>query len=58
MLLHGVITVQQKGDSSLGEGAAHSTWVVVVFPVMVMIILFFYSLSGKICGASCNLKMF
>lgn len=55
-VLHGVITVQQNGKSSLGEGAVHPTWVVVIFPLMVMMILF--SLSGKICDASCNLKMF
>lgn len=47
-----------KGDSSVGEGAVHPTWAVVVFPMMVMMVLFFYSLSGKICDASCNLKMF
>lgn len=47
-----------KGDSSVGEGAVHPSWAVVIFPLMVMMILFFYSLSGKICDASCNLKMF
>lgn len=33
--------VQQKGVSTLGEGAVHPTWVVVVFPMMVMMILSF-----------------